>query len=84
MYADGKTQAVLTYYTDKDGQPAKTVTVDLGRTAKWDVYLLDETHNAERIENDAVPDVHPPAEYLYAPEGSRLTVRRRYEYVYSH
>ncbi|MEI3064653.1 MAG: hypothetical protein V8S99_07700 [Oscillospiraceae bacterium] len=26
------------------------MTVDLGRTAKWDVYLLDETHNAERIE----------------------------------
>ena len=55
MYADGKTQAVLTYYTDKDGQPAKTVTVDLGRTAKWDVYLLDETHNAERIETTQCP-----------------------------
>ena len=43
------------YYTDKDGQPAKTVTVDLGRTAKWDVYLLDETHNAERIETTQCP-----------------------------
>ena len=31
------------------------MTVDLGRTAKWDVYLLDETHNAERIETTQCP-----------------------------
>ena len=47
---DGKICAALTYYTEDDetSEP-KTVSLDFGRGGCYEVYLLDENHDAELI-----------------------------------
>lgn len=47
---NGKTLLVITYYTDDDTASSNTLKVDFGRTGKYDIYLLDEEHDAEVIE----------------------------------
>lgn len=44
-----KVKAVLTYYTDDDGMPNKTVRLDFGKEAEFDVYSLDDKKTNECI-----------------------------------
>lgn len=46
---DGKTLTVLTYYTDDDFAEPKSIGLDFGKKASYEVYLLDEAHNGELI-----------------------------------
>ena len=46
---EGKVLAMVTYYTEDDSAENKTVRVDLGKNGKYEVYLLDETHNGDLI-----------------------------------
>lgn len=45
----GKVQLVLTYYTDREHQSEITFALDIGRSAAWEVYLVDEQHNGELV-----------------------------------
>jgi len=45
--AEGKVMAVLTHYIDEDTELSKRVAVDFGKKSKYEIYLLDETHNGE-------------------------------------
>ena len=48
--AEGKVLSLLTHYTDDDTAAAKSVALDFGRTGRYEVYLLDETHDGELIQ----------------------------------
>lgn len=50
---NGKVTAVITYYTDEDDAPAKTVTVDFGKTGEFQISLLDETHDGDVVATTA-------------------------------
>jgi hypothetical protein len=45
-----KVLSVITYYTDEnDGCSSKTFAVDFGKDAEYEIYLLDEEHDAQLI-----------------------------------
>ena len=44
--ASGKVLAVVTYYTPEDGKEAREITLDFGKEGRYEVYLLDEEHDA--------------------------------------
>ena len=44
-----KVLSVVTYYTDAQNQPEKTFSVDFGKTAEYEIYLLDEEHDGELV-----------------------------------
>ena len=45
-----KVLSVITYYADEDdGCPPKTFAVDFGKEAEYEIYLLDEEHDAQLI-----------------------------------
>ena len=46
---DGKATCIVTYYNDDDNAGDKEVKVDFSKSGKYDVYLLDEEHNADCI-----------------------------------
>lgn len=46
----GKALAVITHYSDDDGKAPETVSIDFGRNGKYEVYMLDETHDGELLE----------------------------------
>ncbi len=46
---DGKVLAVVTYYSEDDEAPNKTVKVDFGKTGNYEIYLLDSDHDAELV-----------------------------------
>ena len=46
---DGKVLCTLTYYTDEMNMPAKEICVDFGKNSMYEIYLLDEEHNAELV-----------------------------------
>lgn len=46
---DGKAVCLLTYYDDNDTAEDIDIAVDFGRKARYEVFLLDDTHNAEKI-----------------------------------
>lgn len=46
---NGKTLSVITYYTDCDTSESKTLKIDFGREGRYEIYLLDEDHNADPI-----------------------------------
>ena len=50
MDAEGKVMAILTHYSDDDNADAKSVALDFGRNGRYEVYLLDETHDGELIQ----------------------------------
>lgn len=59
---NGKTLAMISYFTDCDDAPKKDIAIDFGKSkadSQYEVYLLDESHNAEQID---------------ASEGLRFTV----------
>jgi len=53
--ASDKVTAVFTYYTDDDAASAKHFAVDFGREGEYDVYLLDQTHDAVLV--DTITDL---------------------------
>ena len=46
---DGKSLTVITYYTDDDSAGDKNVTVDFGKSGKYEIYLLDDDHDGELV-----------------------------------
>ena len=44
-----KILSVITYYSDDDTLENKKVSVDFGRKGKYEIYLLDDAHDAEFI-----------------------------------
>lgn len=46
---NGKITAMITYYSDEDDSQSKEITIDFGRCGKFEVYLLDKTHDGEMI-----------------------------------
>lgn len=47
--AAGKTLTVVTHYTDDDSTAAREIQLDFGREGTYEVYLLDQEHDAEKI-----------------------------------
>ena len=41
--------AVVTYYSDDDNAPNKSVTLDFGRCGNYEIYLLDSEKNGELV-----------------------------------
>jgi hypothetical protein len=46
---NGKLLCTVTYYSDNDNADQKEIKIDFGRPGNYNVYLLDETHDAELI-----------------------------------
>lgn len=47
---NGKTITVVTYYTNDDNAPDKSVNIDFGREGKYEVYYLDNSHDPNKAE----------------------------------
>lgn len=45
----GKLLAVITYYTDDDNAGTQSFNIDFGRDSEFEIYLLDENHDAELV-----------------------------------
>lgn len=43
---EGKLMAIITHYSDDDTALPKQISLDFGRTGKFEIYLLDEKHDA--------------------------------------
>ena len=46
---NGKALCIVTYYTDDDNAVEKSFAVDFGRSGKYEIYLLDESHDGELV-----------------------------------
>ena len=46
---DGKISCIVTYYTNDDDAEDKKISLDFGRDAKFEAFLLDETSDGESI-----------------------------------
>jgi len=46
---NGKAMAMVTYYSDDDNSPNKTVKLDMGRDGEYEVYVLDENKDGELV-----------------------------------
>ena len=46
---NGKSLAMITYYTDDDNAPNKQVKLDFGKSAEYEVYVVDNDKNGECI-----------------------------------
>lgn len=46
---DGKAMAVVTHYSENDDTKAKTVKLDFGKKAKYEIYLVDKNHSGELV-----------------------------------
>ena len=44
---NGKALCVVTYYPEYNGNPDMEITVDLGKDGEYEIYLLDDNHDAE-------------------------------------
>lgn len=51
----GKTLAVITYYTDDDEAGDRTLAVDFGKKGEYEIYILDEKHDADFCEKTVSP-----------------------------
>lgn len=51
---NGKTLTVVTYYTENEKEADdKKISIDFGKdkkNAKYEIYLLDETHDSKKVE----------------------------------
>lgn len=47
--ADGKLMCVVTHYSDKENVAARDVRIDFSKDGKYEVYLLDSTHDGELV-----------------------------------
>ena len=46
---DGKTQTILTYYTNEDDAQPRTVSLNFGRPGRYEAFLLDDAHTNESM-----------------------------------
>ena len=46
---NGKATCIVTHYSEDDGADDKDVHIDFGKDSRFDVYLLDNEHNATHI-----------------------------------
>ena len=46
---NGKSLAVITYYTDDDSVADKAIAVDFGKDGKYEIYLLDEDNDGKLV-----------------------------------
>lgn len=46
---NGKVLAIITHYTSDDETEAEEISVDFGKSGKYEVYLLDENHDGELL-----------------------------------
>ena len=46
----GKTLTAITYYTDSEDASSKEIHVDFSRSGIYEIYLIDESHDAELIQ----------------------------------
>ena len=46
---DDKVLSVITYYTYQDDKDNKQISLDFGKTGKYEIYLLDENHTNELV-----------------------------------
>ena len=46
---DGKITAIITRYSDRDGEEKEEIKVDFGKDAEYDIYLLDKDHDGELV-----------------------------------
>lgn len=46
---NGKTRTVLTYYTEDEDASDKEIRLDFGKTAEYEVFLLDDTYDAQNV-----------------------------------
>ncbi len=46
---DGKVLSVITHYSDDDTAGSRTVSIDFGKTSRYEVYLLDAEHDGELL-----------------------------------
>ena len=54
---NGKLLAVITHYTDDDNAEAKSFSIDFGKDSEFEIYLLDENHDAELVSVTKNPSV---------------------------
>lgn len=47
--SDNKTKTIVTYYTDCDTAAPKEVQLDFSKSGAYEIYLLDEAHDAQYI-----------------------------------
>lgn len=47
---NGKVLSVITHYNDDDTAGSRTVSIDFGKTGRYEVYLLDAEHDGELIQ----------------------------------
>ena len=47
---DGKTTAIITYYSDDNTLEDKDLSVDFGKDCEYEIYLLDDAHNGEMVD----------------------------------
>lgn len=47
--ADGKATAIVTYYTDEKDMPSKEISLDFGKSGKYEVFALNEDQTNEHI-----------------------------------
>jgi hypothetical protein len=43
----GRVTAMISYFSDNDDTPNKQITLDFGKDAEYEVYLVDKEHNGE-------------------------------------
>jgi len=46
---NGKSLTMLTYYSDEDNAPSRQIKLELGKTAEYEVYVVDGEHDGECI-----------------------------------
>ena len=46
---NGKTMAIVTYYSDDDNAPNKSVKLDFGRCGNYEIYALDSEKDGELV-----------------------------------
>lgn len=47
--SNGKVLATVTYFDDNDSAENKKIKIDFGKEGKYEIYLLDEEHDAELV-----------------------------------
>ena len=47
---EGKAIILLTYYSENDSLSPKNISIELGKNAEYEIYLVDDIHNGEVVE----------------------------------
>ncbi len=55
---NNKVTALVTYYSDNDDSPDKNILIDFGKNSRYEIYLLDESHNGKLIKTTDNPMIN--------------------------